>query len=257
MKSRLKDLLDRGKIAFGAQLRFGSPAIAEMFGHAGFDYVVFDAEHAPQTPVGIQAQIQAVSNSEAAPIVRLPVNDPDQMRVYLDMGALGILAPFVITPDQAKNGAAGLRYPPQGTRGYGPSRAARFGFDPDYFEDANQNMTYLPIIEDVEAIKNIDAILSVEGVDSIIIGPADLSISMGIPMNFKHPDFKDAMQKVLQAAQQAGKPAGTAVYEDPMAPDTYHRLVDEGFTLLLIGGDEWMLTMCCKKVMNCFEEIKQ
>jgi len=90
MKNRMKAKLLSGQVVFGAQLRFGSPAIAELFGHAGFDYVVFDSEHAPQTPVGIQQQIQAVGNTPATPIVRLLKNDPDLMRPFLDMGAGGV-----------------------------------------------------------------------------------------------------------------------------------------------------------------------
>ena len=94
MHNRIKDQLAAGKPAFGAQLRFGSPAIAELFGHSGFDFLVIDSEHAPQTPTGIQAQLQAIGNTPATPIVRLPRIDEEQIRLYLDMGALGILAPF-------------------------------------------------------------------------------------------------------------------------------------------------------------------
>lgn len=258
MKNCLKKLLDRGDVIVGAQLRFGSPAIAELFGHAGFDFVVFDAEHAPQSATGIQQQIQAAAGTATTPVVRVPVNDPDLMRVYLDMGASTILAPFVNTEEQARNGAEAMRYPPVGTRGYGPSRAARYGLDPDYYENANQNMVYLPIIEDVEAVANIDAILAVEGVDSIVVGPADLSISMGVPMNFGHTDFKKAIRKIADAAERAGKPAGTTVYDgDLHETATYKHFVDQGFRLLLIGGDEWMLASSSKRVIDCVEEIKR
>lgn len=247
--------LAAGKVVVGAQLRFGSPAIAELFGHAGFDYLVFDTEHAPQTPVGIQHQMQAAGNTPAVPIVRVQ-NDPDLMRVYLDMGAGGILAPFVNTADEARKGAAALRYPPVGTRGCGPARASRYGLDPDYFETANANMIYLPIIEDVEAVCNIDAILAVEGVDSFIIGPLDLSISLGIPTQFEHPKFKEAVRTVVAAAEAARKPPGTGIYGgDMFSPDTYKRFVDQGFKLLLAGGDEWMLTAGCRKLVECLAGV--
>ena len=93
MKSRLKTLLDNNQPAFGAQLRFGSAAIAELFGLAGFDWILLDTEHAPQSPQGIQAQLQGIGNSEATPIVRAAQNDPDLIKLYLDMGAMGIAVP--------------------------------------------------------------------------------------------------------------------------------------------------------------------
>ena len=257
MENRLKTLLQQGKIAIGAQLRFGSPAIAELFGFAGFDYIIIDSEHAPQTPVGIQAQIQAIGCTNATPMVRMLKNDADMMRPYLDMGSQGFLVPFVNSGQEAKMGVAAVRYPPLGTRGYGPSRASKYGFDAAYFKEANDNMVYLPIIEDKLAIRNIDEILSVDGLDSFIIGPVDLSISLGVPMDFTNPKFKEAIKAVIKAAQSLKKPMGTAIYGGDMyTTDIYKRFVDDGFTLLLIGGDEWMLNSSCSKVMNCVSSVR-
>ncbi len=100
MANRIKEKLTSGEVVFGAQLRFGSPAIAELFGHAGFDYVVFDTEHAPQTPMGVQQQIQALGATPATPIVRMLKNDPDLMRPYLDMGAVGEPVPLGFAPER-------------------------------------------------------------------------------------------------------------------------------------------------------------
>jgi 2-keto-3-deoxy-L-rhamnonate aldolase RhmA len=252
----MKEQLAAGKVVIGAQLRFGSPAIAELFGHAGFDYIVLDAEHAPQTSVGIQHQIQALAATQATPIVRLLKNDPESMRPYLDMGTGGVLVPFVTTGEEARLGARALRYPPVGTRGWGPSRAAKYGFDPYDFATANKNMIYVPVIEDERAVRNIDEILAVEGVDSFLIGPVDLSISLGVPMQYKHRKYRDAIRTVIKAGQVSGKPLGTAVYPDMFNADTYRQFVDQGFTLLMVGGDEWMLTYACRKVMEFAAAIK-
>ncbi len=250
MMNQMKELLAAGKTVLGAQLRFGSPAIAELFGHAGFDYVLLDSEHAPQTPVGIQQQIQALAATPATPIVRVPKNDADLMRPFLDMGAAGIVVPFVNTAEDARRGAQALRYPPEGTRGYGPSRASRYGFDAHYFETANEQMVFLPIIEDVRAVTHIEEILALPGVDSFIIGPADLSISLGAPMQFDHPRFRDAVRTIARAAAAAGKPMGTGVYGgDMFEPDTYRSLIGQGFKLLLVGGDEWILHAGCRKLL--------
>ncbi len=258
MKNRMKEKLMAGGVVFGAQLRFGSPAIAELFGHAGFDFVVFDSEHAPQTAVGIQQQIQAVGGTLATPIVRMPKNDPDLMRPYLDMGAGGVLVPFVCTGDEARLGAQALRYPPAGTRGYGPARASNYGLDADYYRTSDENMIYIPIIEDEKAVRNCEAILATEGVDTFMIGPADLSISLGIPMQFDHPKFKEAERKVVMAARAAKKPLGTGIYGgDIYDPDTYKRFLDEGFRFLLVGGDEWILSAACRKLVECVESVKK
>jgi 4-hydroxy-2-oxoheptanedioate aldolase len=258
MKNLMKEKMAAGKVVVGAQLRFGSTAIAELFGHAGFDYVVFDSEHGPQTPVGIQQQMQALAATSATPIVRILKNDPDLMRPYLDMGVGGVLVPFVNTAEEARLGARALRYPPTGTRGYGPSRAAQYGFDANYYTHADENMIYLPIIEDVEAVRNIEAILAVEGVDSFILGPVDLSFSLGVPMQFEHPRFLDAVQKVIQAGQASGKPLGTAIYGgDMFSPETYEHFLNQGFTLFLVGGDEWMLQASCRRLLEAVDVVRR
>ena len=127
MQNRLQDLLNEGKCALATQLRFGSPGIAELFGHAGFDWIIIDAEHAPQTPVGIQSQLQAIGNTLATPVVRVPNVDEERILVYLDMGAMGIVSAFINTAEDAERGARACRYPPRGIRGWGPHRASQYG----------------------------------------------------------------------------------------------------------------------------------
>ena len=250
-------MLREGKVVLGAQLRFGSPAIAELFGYAGFDYLVLDAEHAPQTSVGIQSQLLAIGCTPATPFVRLRKNDPELMRSYLDMGALGVLVPFINTVEEARLGARALRYPPVGNRGYGPARASKYGFDADYHQYDNDEMFYLMMVEDALAVKNIDEILAVEGVDSFMLGPYDLSFSLGVPMQLDHPKMKDAVKTVIRAAQKAGKPVGGAVYGgDMFEPDTYQRFIDQGFNLLLVGGDEWMMNDGCRKLLAAVSPVR-
>lgn len=259
MENRLKSLLRQNKVAVGAQLRFGSPAIAELFGHAGFDFVVLDSEHAPQTTVGIQSQLQAVGCTKATGIVRIVKNDPDLMRPFLDMGAEGFVVPFVLTGEEARMGVSAIKYPPIGTRGWGPARASHYGYipNPKYRDEANDSLVFLPIIEDKRAVENIDAILSTEGLDSFIIGPVDLSFSLGKPFDFECPKFKEAIKAVEKAARAAKKPLGTAIYGGDMYnTDTYKKFIDLGYALLLIGGDEWMLNADCRKVMDCVAPVR-
>ena len=252
MQNHLQDVLAAGKTAIGAQMRFSSPAIAEAFGHAGFDFIVIDGEHGPQTPVSMQAQFQGIGCTNATPIARLVKNDPDQIRMHLDLGAGAVTVPFIGTAEQATIGARACRYPPVGTRGVGASRGSRFGYDADYFQQANDKVLYLPIIETAEAVANIDEIVAVAGVDSFFVGPADLTVSMGIPFQFEDAAFLDALRVVVRAAEAAGIPAGIGVYGDVTKPETLKRCIDAGFRLLLAGGDEPTIKQGCDTVMSAF-----
>ena len=256
MKNRLRQLLDAGQPALGAQLRFGSPAIAELFGTAGFDFIIIDAEHAPQTAGGIQAQMQGLASTNASALARPGQNDPDLIRLYLDMGAAGVMVPFISTAEQASIGARACRYPPAGTRGFGPSRAAAYGFDDEYFEQANDSVMYVPLIETAEAVENIREILAVDGVDAYVVGEYDLSISLGIPVEFDRPEFKDALRRVHAAGAEAGVPAVAAVDAEDAVQENFRRLFDEGFRLFLVDGDEWMLHVATKNVAAGFQSIR-
>lgn len=257
MKNRTKELLQAGKVATGVQLRFGSPSIAEMFARIGCcDFIIVDGEHAPQTPIGVQQQFQAMSCSDSTPIARLSSNDPDLIRVHIDMGALGVFIPFINSAQQARLGAESVRYPPLGTRGYGPARASEFGLNENYFKEANESILYLANIEHEDAIRNIDEILAVEALDSFIIGPCDLSISLGIPMDFENPKFRDAIKTVLKSAETHKKPAGIGMYGDFTDPDAIKRFIDQGFRLMLAGGDEWILADGCRKLAQTYGKAK-
>ena len=251
MQNRCQQLLSSGKAALGAQLRFGSPAIAELFGHSGFDWILIDAEHAPQTPVGIQAQIQAIGNTPAAPFVRLPKVDEEMIRVYLDMGAMGIVAAFVNNAEEAERGAKACRYPPHGNRGWGPHRAAQYGLNAEeYTKQMNDRVMFAGIIESAEAVENIDSIIAVEGFDTCILGAVDLSISLGVPFDFECEVFQQAEQKVLDAVLKAGKPAGIGVYRSALERDTLEHFSSKGFQAILIGGDEPFLAGSCQQIQK-------
>jgi 4-hydroxy-2-oxoheptanedioate aldolase len=258
LKNRLKELLDADQPAFGLQLRFGSPAIVELVGLAGFDWVLIDSEHAPQTPVTIQNQLQAAGCTPTTPVVRIGKNDPALIHLYLDMGAMGIAVPFINTPEEARLGAEACRYPPQGTRGWGPHRAAGYGLHAEaYTEKINDLVMYLPIIETAEAIENIEGIMAVDGVDSCIVGPVDLCISLGIPFQFDHPAYLDALQRVRDAAQRAGKPAGLPLLGALDDQDNIRQQVEQGARLLLLGGDEPYIVQACRKALENHAFLKK
>ncbi len=256
MTNRLKNLLDSGKTAMGAQMRLGSPAAAELFGYAGFDFVLIDGEHAAQSPVSVQAQLQAIGCTDATPLVRLVSNDPDQIRLALDIGGMGVVIPFINTAEQATVGAKACRYPPAGTRGVGASRGAKYGFDSEYVQTSNDNVLYVPIIESADAVKNIDEILAVEGVDSFLLGLGDLSVSFGVPFQIDHPVMQDALRTVVRAAEAAGKPAGIGWHVDFNDPDASKFYLDAGFKLLLLACDEVVLAHGSRQIVASFEALR-
>jgi 2-keto-3-deoxy-L-rhamnonate aldolase RhmA len=255
MSNHLHELLESDGLALGAQLRFGSASVAELFAAAGFDFVVIDGEHAPQTPVGIQAQLQAVNGYDCTPVVRVGQIDPAEIQVVLDMGAGGVLVPLVRTATEAEKFVQACRYPPHGTRSFGPSRAYRYGFDQEYWPRTAPKIVTMIIIETAEAVENIDEILAVDGLDTFVMGPADLSISLGVPMETQHPKVEAATEKVLLAAQRCGKPGGVSFYPSSSASMT--TLVQNGARVLLGGGDEWMLQMACSEMVNAAQQLRE
>lgn len=256
MRSRLKELISAGKPAIGAQLRFGSPAIAELYGHGGFDWLVVDTEHAPQSPESIMAQLMAIGNTPATPVVRVPKVDPEQILLALDMGAMGIVAAFVETAEQAEIGARACRYPPEGTRGYCQSRCAAYGFKAaEYREQINEQVVFIPMIESARAVENIDEILAVDGVNTYIVGPSDLSFSLGTPLDLGSSAFRDAVSKLKDAAYRAGKPPGAAISGSHHDPQTLRAAIDAGVQVILHGGDQWHLGDVCERVRKIRAEV--
>jgi len=256
VKQTYRQRLVAGELLLGGQLRFGTPAIAELYGHAGYDFLVIDGEHAPQTPVGVQAQLQAAGCTDTTPLVRLGRTDPDEIRLYLDMGANGIVVPLIRTAAEARVGADACRYPPEGTRSYGPARGAAYGFDPDHYPGFDDQVVFVPIIETSEALDNLDEILAVDGLDSFIVGLCDLSFALGVPMDLEHSGMQDAVGAIAKAAQRAGKPAGMGVPGDPSDPATFGPYVDMGYTLFLASGDEWMLHAACRAGVSAFARVR-
>jgi 4-hydroxy-2-oxoheptanedioate aldolase len=238
VRNSLHEILTGEGFAVGVQLRFGSASIAELFAAAGFDFVVIDSEHAPQTPVGIQAQLQAVNGYACTPVVRVGSVEPAEIQLLCDMGAGGLLVPLVKTAADVERFVSACRYPPAGTRGFGPSRAHRFGFDREYWPRTTPAVVTMVIIETAEAVENIDEILAVDGLDTFVTGPADLSIALGVPLEIQHPKVEAAIARVLEAAKRAGKPAGVSFYPSGAA---IGRALEQGARLLLGGGDEWIL----------------
>src|SRR3990172_12512095 len=208
-ENRLKSLWGQGQPALGGWLTVPSSVSAEIFAHAGFDWLTIDMQHGLIDYQVAVTMLQAISTTETVPIVRVPWNEPGIIMKALDAGAGGVIVPMVNSKAEAEAAVAACRYAPLGVRSYGPTRA-RFGAGRDYVQRANDNVLCIVMIETKEAIASLDAILDVPGVDAAYIGPADLSVSLGLPPASDHEEtvFANAVRAVLDGCRKRGLVAG-------------------------------------------------
>ena len=234
-----KAKLQRGEACLGAQIALSDAAVAELFGRAGFDWLVIDTEHAANSPQVVRAMLQAAEHTPAVALARPLRLDSDEIRRYLDLGSPGVVCPFINNGDEARRLVQACRYPPAGIRGYGPRRAAMYGFDADeYFREANAAMICIPIIESRDAVENIEAIVATDGIDGVCIGPMDLSISLGCFKEFQSATYTGAVERIWQACKKYKKAMGTAGYSLEHAK----QCAEQGIQILLVGGDDAFLT---------------
>jgi 2-keto-3-deoxy-L-rhamnonate aldolase RhmA len=244
---RFKTKLRSGKPCWGAQLALSDPAVAEIFGRAGFDWLIVDTEHSSTSLPTVRAMLQAAAPTEAVLLARPLRFDADEIRRLLDLGSPGVLCPFIHTGEEARRLVEACRYPPAGIRGFGPRRAGSYGFDADqYFEEANDAMICLGIIESAQAVENIDDIVKVDGLAGVVIGPLDLSISLGGYKQFEHPRYLEAVEAVRQACRRHGKAMGHG------CQSLEHAKMCRGLgdTLLLVAGDDAFLASEARRYLQ-------
>jgi 4-hydroxy-2-oxoheptanedioate aldolase len=219
----------------GTFLNLGSPVTVEIAGLAGFDWVLIDHEHGPGGEDTLLHQLQAASATPTFPVVRIAQNETPRFKRVLDMGALGVMVPYVSTAAEARAAVLAMRYPPHGIRGVAKfNRGAGFGGDfEEYYAHAHERLLTVIQIETPEAIRNIDEIAAVDGADVLFVGPTDLSYNMGIPDQLESARFKDTLRAVSAAAQNHGKAAGILVHHNTLVP-----MVRElGYTFTALGSD--------------------
>ena len=244
MRNRLKKRLQGGELLIGTLVGLGHMDVAEILSRVGFDWLFLDAEHSPLSFETMQQMMQVMSTSDCVPLVRPQWNDPVQIKRILDIGAYGVLVPWVNTREEAESAVSACKYPPEGIRGFGPRRAARF--DPDYFRTANQEILVIVLIETELALSNLDEILSVPGVDACFIGPYDLSCNLGfgVPPKWDNPDYLAAIDKILEISRKHEKPAG--IYA---TLDILEWAIDKGFRFIAVGDADSFLISGAKAAL--------
>lgn len=242
-------VLDR-ELLVGAFLNMGSSVSVEIAGRSGLDWLLIDREHGVGGQDGLLHQLQAASATPAAPIVRIPWNDPQHFKRVLDLGAAGIMVPYVNTAKEAEQAVASMRFPPRGIRGVAKlNRASGFGQSFDaYFASAHEQLLTVTQIETAEALESIEGIAATDGVDVLFVGPLDLSVSLGIPQQFDHPRFKKACRVVSDAAEKAHKAAGILL----AGAEQIEPILEAGFTFVALGSDSGQVAAGMRAVVRAF-----
>lgn len=249
----LKQKLKNNQLTLGSWIMMGNPMSVEVMALAGFEWLVVDIEHTSidlETTLSLITTIQA-NNMKA--LVRVSKNEEVIIKRVLDMGADGIIVPMVCSKKEALQAVEYAKYPPLGKRGVGLYRASGYGTTFEKYKKwVDEELVIIAQIEHIDAVNNIDDILSVEGIDGTIIGPYDLSGSMGYPGEFERDDVKIAVEKVLEKCKQANIPSGFHVVDTD--PVKLQAKIDQGCTFLAYGIDYFFMR---DAAINGMAELKE
>lgn len=232
----LKARIQAGETLYGAFVMIPSPAVVEMFGYAGFDFVILDREHGATGLETLEHELRAAEASGLHALVRIPSRMPWEVLSVLDAGATGLVVPHVKTAEEAQAIVQAAHYPPFGKRGIATTaRAGRHGLVSlkDHLRRAAENTIVMVQIEDAEALPHVQEILSTPGVDAVFIGPADLAMSLGHPGEFAHPEVASAIDRIIEAAKAAKGPVVASFAGDKQAVVALRK---KGVRLICLSG---------------------
>ena len=253
MLNKLRRAIEENGHAVGTFLGVSTPSIVEILGYTGLDFVVIDTEHGPYDTMPVSDLIRASQSRGMAPVVRVADVTHKEIQRAVDNGAEGIMIPCLRSMDDFRKAVELCKFPPLGSRGFIKARGSGFGNEEwaegtleEYMHNSNEKVLLLPQCETREALENIEAIVDIEGIDGIFIGPFDLSISMGIPGQFDAPQFRRAVSRVLTACKEAGKLCMifTSSVEEAKA------YMDQGFDAVANSIDTIMFRNAYKEMMD-------
>ena len=248
-----KNLLNR--LSIGSWITLGHPAIAEIMAAAGFDWLAVDLEHSVITLREAEELIRVIDLKGLPAFVRLSSNNSEQIKRVMDAGASGVIVPMVNTREEAVSAVSAVKYPPIGTRSFGLARAQGYGpkFE-DYISWQEEGTLIIVQIEHIQAVENLESILDVPGVDGYFVGPYDLSGSLGVPGDFNHPDFLEAMDEINRLASQTNVPGGVHIVEPDV--EKLREYIANGLTFLAYSIDTRMLDESCRKGLESIVDLR-
>lgn len=246
MTFQLRKRLQQGELVLGTILSLNSPDVAEILSGIGFDWIFIDAEHSTLDPHDLKAIFQAAGDSMPC-VVRIPALDEIVVKKTLDAGAAGLLVPQVHNAGQVEQLVRWGRYSPAGARGLGFGRAQGYGLKVgEYLESANESILLSVQAESAEAVQNIESIVRVQGLDAVLVGPYDLSASMGLPGQVDHPDVKAAIQRVADVCKDVEMPTGIF----GLTAEAVKPYIERGFRFIVAGVDTVMLGNAAQSLLN-------
>ncbi|KEJ90455.1 HpcH/HpaI aldolase family protein [Sulfitobacter donghicola] len=249
-----KKALAQGNIQFGCWAALGNSFTTELMGQAGFDWLVLDGEHGPNDLLSILSQLQVIEGTDTHAVVRVPVGETYMLKQVLDAGAQTVLVPMVESADQARQLVRDVTYPPHGDRGvgYALTRASKFSTIEDYGKTADAEICLLVQVENLKGLAALDEILTVDGVDGVFIGPADLAADMGHIGNADHPDVQAAIMEALARISSAGKAPGILSTQDGMTNDA----IAAGALFVAVGADVLLLGNAARALASKWQATK-
>lgn len=250
----VKEALARGNVSVGTWMQFGHPGIGEILANAEYDWIAVDMEHSDIGIAEFTQVCRGIRGRGPITLARVRENDTLAIRQVLDMGAHGVIVPLVNSAAGARKAAAAAKYPPAGVRGFALHRNNEYGaaFD-EYVRHANDDVLVIVMIESQEAVKNIEDIVAVDGVDGIFIGPYDLSGSFGGPGKLDDQGMKSALDRCLEACESAGKVAGLHVVSG--TADDIRTAVDSGFKFIAVGMDTVFLDVGARTALEAAQAV--
>lgn len=248
--SRTKDKLQSGDVVLGGWVMIGHPAVVEIMAAEGFDFLGVDLEHTAIDLAVFHQLVLAAKGTGCDLLARLPSGDADLAKRVLDAGAAGIIVPSVNSAEEAARAVRIAKFPPEGTRGASLCRATDYGRNfAAYYRDHNEQVVVVVMLEHVGAVACADEILATPGIDAALIGPYDLSASMGLAGQLDHPDVLAAQQAICDACRAHQVPAGIHVTNVDAAE--VRRRIDQGFRFLACGIDTQFLIAGCRAILPC------
>jgi 4-hydroxy-2-oxoheptanedioate aldolase len=250
-ENTLRSIWARGDAVVNGWLAIPSAFSAEVMAHQGFDSLTVDMQHGVVDYQVAVTMLQAISTTPTIPLARVPWNDPARLMKILDAGVYGVVCPMINTAEQAEALVQACRYPPRGYRSWGPVRAL-FYAGADYGDHANQDLVVMPMIETAEAVRNLDAILSVPGVDAIYVGPADLSLALGVRprLDQTEPVVVEAQERIVQACKRHGVVAGIHTGSATYAL----KMIAAGYRFVTLASDSRFLAAKAAEEVNAVRQ---
>jgi len=248
-----KRALEERRVQVGLWLGLADPYCAEICAGAGFDWLLLDAEHGPNTLRTLLAQLQAIAPYPVHTVVRATYGERAHIKQLLDIGAQTLLVPLVETAEEARAIVRATRYPPEGVSGVGSAlaRASRWNRYADYLQQANEEICLLVQVESATALANLDEIARVDGIDGVFVGPADLAASLGHRGQPTHPEVRSALDRAIAVLTAAGKPAGIISSDETLA----RAFLAAGCTFVAVGVDTTLLARATTALAARFKAV--